>query len=138
MIKYIKLSSNASKPTLSTPLAAGYDLYSAYEYIVPSRGKELIKTDICIQLPKDCYGRVAPRSGLAWKHFIDVGAGVIDADYRGDIRVLLFNFSDKEFKINIGDRIAQLIIQKIQHPIFIEVQLDPSERGIQGFGSTGK
>ncbi len=57
-------------------------------------------------IPKGYYGRVAPRSGLACKHFIDVGAGVVDSDYRGEIKVLLFNFSDKEFKVNEGDRIA--------------------------------
>jgi dUTP pyrophosphatase len=138
MIKYCKLSPKATTPSLATPLSAGYDLYSAYEYIVPAKGKELIKTDIAVQIPSDYYGRVAPRSGLAWSNFIDVGAGVIDADYRGDLRVLLFNFSDKDFKVNKGDRVAQLIIQKIIRPEFIEIKLDQSSRGAGGFGSTGK
>ncbi len=63
-------------------------------------------------IPTGNYGRVAPRSGLAVKNFIDVGAGVIDSDYRGEVKVLLFNFSDVEMKINVGDRVAQLIIEK--------------------------
>lgn len=65
--------------------------------MVPSRGKKLIKTDLQVEIPQGCYGRVAPRSGLAHKNFIDVGAGVIDSDYRGNVGVILFNFSDDEF-----------------------------------------
>ena len=83
-------------------------------------------------------GRVAPRSGLASKHFIDTGAGVIDADYRGNIKVLLFNHSDTDFTVNEGDRIAQLIIEKIASiPITKTDTLDETDRGDSGFGSTG-
>ncbi|TQD90159.1 hypothetical protein C1H46_024323 [Malus baccata] len=83
-------------------------------------------------------GCVAPRSGLAWKHSIDVGAGVIDADYRGPVGVVLFNFSDVDFEIKEGDRIAQLIIEKIITPDVVEVEdLDSTFRGAGGFGSTG-
>lgn len=86
-----------------------------------------------------CIGRcVASRSGLALKHSIDVGAGVIDADYRGPVGVLLFNHSDADFEVKLGDRIAQLIIEKIFTPDVTEVEdLDPSVRGEGGFGSTG-
>lgn len=81
---------------------------------------------------------VAPRSGLAWKHSIDVGAGVIDADYRGPVGVILFNHSDVDFDIKAGDRIAQLIIEKIVTPDVTEVDdLDATVRGSGGFGSTG-
>ena len=72
--------------------------FSAYDYVIPSHGKVLAKTDIQIELPDGCYGRVAPRSGLAHKHFIDVGAGVIDQDYRGNVGVILFNFGSEDFK----------------------------------------
>lgn len=83
-------------------------------------------------------GYVAPRSGLAWKHSIDVGAGVIDADYRGPVGVILFNHSDADFEVKVGDRIAQLIIEQIITPNVIEVDdLDSTERGAGGFGSTG-
>nr|KAJ0205231.1 hypothetical protein LSAT_V11C500238990 [Lactuca sativa] len=79
-----------------------------------------------------------PRSGLAWKHSIDVGAGVIDADYRGPVGVILFNHSDNDFEVKTGDRIAQLIIQKIIVPEVMEVDdLDSTVRGAGGFGSTG-
>ena len=80
----------------------------------------------------------APRSGLAWKHSIDVGAGVIDADYRGPVGVILFNHSDVDFEVKVGDRIAQLIIEKILTPDVVEVEdLDSTVRGEGGFGSTG-
>ena len=78
---------------------------SAVDTIIPARGKELVKTGLSIKLPHGTYGRVAPRSGLAWKNFIDTGAGVIDEDYRGEVGVLLFNHSDKDFE---GKRVLQL------------------------------
>jgi hypothetical protein len=73
----------------------------------------LVDTDISIAVPAGTYGRVAPRSGLASKHSIDVGAGVIDADYRGPVKVLLFNFSEVEFKVEVGERVAQLIVERV-------------------------
>uniref|UniRef100_A0A2C9KJ08 Deoxyuridine 5'-triphosphate nucleotidohydrolase n=1 Tax=Biomphalaria glabrata TaxID=6526 RepID=A0A2C9KJ08_BIOGL len=103
-----------------------------------SAGKEIVKTDIQISVPDGCYGRVAPRSGLAAKSFIDVGAGVIDQDYRGNVGVVLFNFSETDFKVNKGDRIAQLICERIYIPQLCEKpSLDNTERGTGGFGSTG-
>ncbi|GMT21652.1 hypothetical protein PFISCL1PPCAC_12949, partial [Pristionchus fissidentatus] len=81
--------------------------------VVPAKGKALITTGLTMKQPADHYDRVAPRSGLAAKHFIDVGAGVIDSDYRGELRVLLFNFSDVDFEVKEGDHIAQLIYEKI-------------------------
>lgn len=73
----------------------------------------LVDTDISIAVPAGTYGRVAPRSGLASKHSIDVGAGVIDADYRGPVKVLLFNFSEVDFKVEVGERVAQLIVERV-------------------------
>ena len=73
---------------------------------VPARGKALIRTGLAFSIPEGSYGRIAPRSGLAAKNFIDVGAGVIDSDYRGEVRVLLFNHSTEDFKVTEGDRIA--------------------------------
>lgn len=133
-----KMSEFATMPTRGSKLSAGYDLYAAYDYIIKARGKEMVKTDLQIALPPGCYGRVAPRSGLAWKHSIDVGAGVIDEDYRGPLNVILFNFDDKDFEIKKGDRIAQLICEKIEQTDIEEVtDLDSTERGTNGFGSTG-
>lgn len=73
----------------------------------------LVDTDISIAVPEGTYGRVAPRSGLAVKHGIDTGAGVIDADYRGPVKVLLFNLSETDFEVQVGDRIAQIIVERV-------------------------
>ena len=92
-----RLSENAILPTKGSPLAAGYDLYAAGNSMVPAKGKAIVKTGLSMKIPTGNYGRVAPRSGLAAKHFIDVGAGVIDEDYRGEVGVVLFNFSENDF-----------------------------------------
>ncbi|XP_046979176.1 deoxyuridine 5'-triphosphate nucleotidohydrolase-like [Schistocerca americana] len=137
-LRFVKLTENAFAPSKESSTAAGYDLKSAYDIVIPPRGKELVKTDIKIQLPKGCYGRIAPRSGLALKHHIDVGAGVVDEDYRGNVGVVLFNHSDKPFNVQRGDRIAQLICEQIFYPDLEEVQeLEDTDRGSGGFGSTG-
>lgn len=132
------LSPNAQAPTKGSLLAAGYDIYASTPTTVPARGKVLVDTDISIAVPAGTYGRVAPRSGLAAKHSIDCGAGVIDADYRGPLKVLLFNFSDADFEIKHGDRVAQLILERIVTPPVVVVQeLSETARGVGGFGSTG-
>ncbi|KAL7586134.1 deoxyuridine 5'-triphosphate nucleotidohydrolase [Lactuca sativa] len=133
-----KLSEKAILPARGSSLAAGYDLSSAIDTKVPARGKALVPTDLSIAVPEGTYARIAPRSGLTWKHSIDVGAGVIDADYRGPVGVILFNHSDSDFEVKTGDRIAQLIIEKIITPEVVEVDdLDSTVRGAGGFGSTG-
>ncbi|EJD00797.1 dUTP diphosphatase, partial [Fomitiporia mediterranea MF3/22] len=133
-----RLSDRAFLPTRGSAFAAGYDLYSAEKKVVPARGKALIDTQISIAVPLGCYGRVAPRSGLASKFMIDTGAGVIDSDYRGTVFVLLFNLSETDFEVKEGDRIAQLIIEKIETPDVVEVDdLEETLRGAGGFGSTG-
>ncbi|KAJ2942259.1 hypothetical protein O0L34_g15806 [Tuta absoluta] len=138
MLKFTRLSEHAFPPVKGSEKAAGFDLKSAYDYVVPARGKELVKTDLQIELPSGCYGRVAPRSGLAVKNFIDVGAGVIDEDYRGNVGVVLFNHSDQPFTVKTGDRIAQLICEKIYYPELEEVaNLTETKRADGGFGSTG-
>ena len=111
---------------------------SAYAGVVPARGRAMLKTDIAIAVPSGTYGRVASRSGLALKHGLDVGAGVIDEDYRGNVGVILFNHTDVDFIVAAGDRVAQLILEKIVTPD-VEVVEDLSEtaRGGGGFGSTG-
>ncbi|EAQ92683.1 dUTP pyrophosphatase [Chaetomium globosum CBS 148.51] len=133
-----KLSDKARLPTRGSAFAAGYDLFAARPTTIPARGKALVDTDISMSLPAGTYGRIAPRSGLAAKHFIDTGAGVIDADYRGPVKVLLFNHADADYAVQEGDRVAQLIIERIYTPEVLEVQeLEESVRGAGGFGSTG-
>eukprot|EP00347_Sterkiella_histriomuscorum_P022513 403338206 len=137
-----KLVPEAYLPTKGSEHAAGYDLYTIVNLTIPKQSKALVSTGIAMQIPIGNYGRIAPRSGLAAKNFIDVGAGVIDADYRGEVKVLLFNFSqDADFQVNIGDRVAQLIIEKYTRTEIVQVkdgeELDDSVRGAGGFGSTG-
>ena len=138
MLKVQKLSNNAALPKRSTDGAAGYDLCASQNCTIPAKGKGLVRTGLAISFPAGLYARIAPRSGLALKKFIDVGAGVVDSDYRGEVGVVLFNHGDQDFEVKMGDRIAQLILEKIDTPKVEEVQaLEESVRGSGGFGSTG-
>ena len=99
----------------------------------------MVKTDIAVQLPYGSYGRVAPRSGLAYKKFIDIGAGLVDVDYRGNVGVVVFNHFHEDFVVNYGDRVAQLVVEKIFMPsVIVTEELTDTERGSGGYGSTGK
>jgi len=137
-----KLSQTATIPTKGSKEAAGYDLYADNneQIIILPHCRALIPTNISMEIPYGFYGRLAPRSGLAYKNGIDVLAGVIDADYRGSIGVILFNTDkDKEFIVNKGDRIAQIIFEQcFNMMIKIDDMLENTERGAGGFGSTGK
>jgi len=134
----LKLSETAKIPTRSTDLAAGADLYASEETEISPGSHGLVKTGIAIQFPSGMYARIAPRSGLALKNGIAVGAGVIDQDYTGPIGVILFNHGKDTFKVQTGDRVAQLILESIALLPLREVQkLSETKRGNQGFGSTG-
>jgi dUTP pyrophosphatase len=138
-IQIKKLSDQAKIPTQGSKYAAGYDLYAAEEVLVNTMGRKLVKTNISISIPEGYYGRIAPRSGLAYKNGIDVLAGVIDSDYRGDIGVILFNSDHNlDFQVNVGDRIAQIIIEKCHSVNWETVEnLESSVRSEKGFGSSG-
>ena len=139
----------ARAPVKGTSGSAGYDFFSVETLTIPPGERRLVKTGVRLAIPSDMYGRIAPRSGLAYKHGIDVMAGVIDSDYRGDIGVILYN-SDKQnaFSVCEGDRIAQIIFERCHsyafHQVFDSSELDPkdgsrysSTRYEGGFGSTG-
>ena len=118
--------------------AAGYDLCAAGSCVIPSRGKGTVGTGLAAALPAGTYARIAPRSGLAIHNFIDVGTGVVDSDYRGEIKVVLFNHPAEDFKAQAGDRIAQLILERIKpRQVKNVATLDDTDRGARGFGSTG-
>ena len=135
----VKLLSNCARPpTKATSKAAGYDLSSAHDDVIPANSRKLIRTDLAMTVPPGTYGRIAPRSGLALKHSIDIGAGVINEDYTGPVGILMINHSTQDFTIKTGDRIAQLILERIaDEPIIITQELSESSRGNKGFGSTG-
>ncbi|XP_064645698.1 deoxyuridine 5'-triphosphate nucleotidohydrolase-like [Lineus longissimus] len=139
VLMFHKLSEFATTPSRGSDHAVGFDLYSAHDCEIPAQGKAIVATDIQIMLPEGCYGRVAPRSGLAAKSHIDVGAGVIDRDYRGPVGVVLFNHAQQIFTVKRGDRVAQLICEKAFIPEIVESTdvLPGTKRGEAGFGSTG-
>jgi len=139
-LKVKKLTFDAVVPTRGSDGAVGYDLYSSEDAVVPNQaGRALVGTGITVVLPPGVYGRVAPRSGLAVKHCINVGAGVIDPDYTGEIKVVLFNHGMNDFEIKKGDRIAQLVLERCETPPIEEISIvEDTERGSGGFGSTGQ
>lgn len=119
--------------------SAGCDLASTEYYLLKPGERKLFKTGLYMSITAGLYGRIAPRSGLAYKHGIDVLAGVIDEDYRGEIGVILINFGQEEKTINVGDKIAQLIFEYYTRCEFEVVnELDDTTRGTGGFGSTDK
>lgn len=133
-----KLNEDALVPTRSNPGDAGYDLYADRVVILEPLALVMVPTGIAISIPPDCYGRIAPRSGLAWKHQLDVFAGVVDSSYRGEVKVLLKNHGSHPVTLQKGDRVAQLIFERIYTPELEVVDcLDESARGGGGFGSTG-
>lgn len=129
-------------PEYATPLSAGVDLRANIDapIVMPPLGRALVPTGLFMALPKGYEAQVRPRSGMALKQGVTVlnSPGTIDADYRGEIGVILINLSDVEVKINDGDRIAQMVIGKYEQVVFDEVEkLDETERGAGGFGHTG-
>lgn len=139
MFKVALVHPDAKVPTRKFFGDAGHDLHACENIVVPEHSRRLVSTGIKIQIPNDCYARIAPRSGLA-VNSIDVGAGVVDSTYFGTIKVLIINNSNNPFTISVGDRIAQLVLEKIYNTTFEQVNesdLNQSERGEGGFGSTG-
>ena len=140
-VKIINKSNNPT-PSYETSLSAGMDLRAYVEEpITLSPGeRKLIKTGLHIELPEGYEAQVRPRSGLAFKKGITVlnSPGTIDADYRGDVGVILINHSNEEFAVNSGDRIAQLVISKFEKVDWeTSDEINSTSRGDSGFGSTG-
>lgn len=137
-VLFKKLTPDTKSPSRNTSTDAGWDLYSTSETVeIPGRCSYLISTGISLAIPAGYYGRVAPRSGLSVKG-LDVGAGVIDSGYRGEVKVLLRNTTPESMFIEKGQKIAQIIFTAISTSEMIEVQdLLHSERGDKGFGSSG-
>jgi len=137
-----KNSAGLPIPHYQTEHSAGVDLYAAVDNeVILEAGKwKLIPTGMSVAIPEGYEGQVRPRSGLSLKHGIGMlnAPGTIDADYRGEVGIILFNFSDAPFRIQRGDTIAQLVIAKIEKALFVAVEaLSETARGAGGFGHTG-
>lgn len=142
-------STSAIFPKRGTNSSAGYDLYADANLTINPGESTLVQTNIGIILPQGTYGRIAPRSSLAYKYGLDVFAGVIDSDYRGKIGVILFNSTSDDFIVKKGDRIAQLIVERCYNADEVQdfnlplnaaqaLTLWDTNRKDGGFGSTGK
>ena len=126
-------------PEYGSAGAAGADLRASQELVIPAGGRAAVPTGLRLEIPAGHVGLVWPRSGLALRHGIDTLAGVIDSDYRGEVRVVLVNHGGNEFEVKPGDRVAQLLVQPVERTVFTRVEnLAGSERGENGFGSTGR
>jgi dUTP pyrophosphatase len=147
-----KMDTRVHTPSYGSEGAAGLDLCSFGDHVVPKHSRKLIPTGLRLkwvhtedtgESPSDYYLRIAPRSGLSVKHSIDIGAGVVDSDYRGEVRICFINHSEVDYPIADGDRIAQGILEKINRFSSMDVVYPgtlnaDTARGESGFGSTGK
>ena len=147
-VRIQRLTETATMPLRGSQNAAGYDLFAAEEVRVPGCtlrphdnvhvGNAVVPTGLAFEIPHGFYGRVVERSGLAFRQHLHCGSGVIDSDYRGEVRVLVYNFSDQAFVIERGMRFAQIIFERIgEFEIEDCAELAETQRGSGGFGSTG-
>ena len=146
MFRFAKKNPNATIPHRANQTDAGMDISSCESVIITPGKKHAVSTGIALLFPNDCYARIAPRSGLAYKYAIDVLAGVVDYGYTDEIKVILINHDTQDFVVNIGDRIAQIIFEKIYIPQMSIDEMPYDElctvcsnntRGLNGFGSSG-
>ena len=138
MLFIARLTETAKLPTRATEWSAGLDLYADETVTIAEYFRAWVSTGISVAIDPYHYGRVSSRSGLSG-HGWDVGAGTIDADYRGEVKVLMINNSPHKRTLHAGERIAQLLIIPIARPEIIEMDSLPgTERGENGFGSTGQ
>ncbi|MGI8656991.1 MAG: dUTP diphosphatase [Pyrinomonadaceae bacterium] len=138
-LEFKRLHSSAKLPVRGSRFAAGLDLSSIEDQTIQAHQRAIVRTGLAVAVPHGFYGRVAPRSGLATKHGLDVLAGVIDSDYRGEILCALINHGDELIEIKAGMRIAQLLIEAIATPLpYWSEDLNETTRGEGGFGSTGE
>ena len=139
-IPVVRLTDTAVLPTYAHVGDAGMDLYADEDIVLRNETWNVVSTGVAMSIPEGYVGLIHPRSGLAAKHGITVlnAPGTIDAGYRGEIKVILLNGTDKDFVVRRGDRIAQLVVQEFVHGDIVEVStLDDTERSTNGFGSTG-
>ena len=138
VLRFKQLDERATLPARGSEFSAGLDICSLEDVVIEPHQRATARTGLAVAIPHGFYGRVAPRSGLAAKHGLDVLAGVIDSDYRGELCCLLYNTGDAPIALPAGSKICQLIIEKIIAPKAVwSNDLDETARGAGGFGSTG-
>lgn len=138
-IAFVKFSEKAIKPTQAHAFDAAYDLYATDDYTLEPWERRLFATNIGCLVPEGYYGRIAPRSGLAYKYGIDILGGVVDRSYTGDIGVIMINFGQDPYEVKTGDRIAQFIIETCAQVQREEVEaLEETQRGEWARWSSGK
>ena len=138
VLRFKQLDSRAVLPTRGSALAAGLDVCSIEDLRIEPKQRVMARTGLAVAIPVGFYGRIAPRSGLAAKNGLDVLAGVIDSDYRGEVCCLLYNTGDSTINLPGGSKICQLIVEQIITPEAAWANdLDETARGAGGFGSTG-
>lgn len=136
-LSFKRLDPRAVLPARGSSMSAGLDIYSIEDLTIQPRERSLARTGLAVAIPEGYYGRIAPRSGLAAKQGLDVLAGVIDADYRGEIGCLLYNTSDSTIHLPAHSKICQLLIEKIITPAAVWADdISDTKRGSGGFGST--
>lgn len=137
MIHIQRMTETAKFPTRATEWAAGLDLYADEDKAIPEYSRDWVKTGLAVALDPYHVGQIWPRSGLAG-HGLDTSAGIVDSDYRGELKVLLCNGTPHRKTVHRGDRVAQLLVMPIAQPTLVEVDgLSETVRGADGFGSTG-
>ena len=118
---------------------AGYDIFSNEDLTIEAKSAACVKTGFCMEMPKGYWFEIMPKSGIATKNHVSVHNGVIDNGYRGEVVILMYNHSNKDYGIKKGEKIAQGVLRKLEVLNLVKVdELSNSERGIKGFGSTGK
>src|SRR5882724_8860576 len=136
VLSFKRLSPRATLPKRGSSSAAGLDMYSIETVSIAPKQRLLVRTGLAVAIPEGFYGRLAPRSGLATKQGLDVLAGVIDSDYRGEIGCLLYNAGDKKIELAANTKICQLIVEQIIAPAPVWADdLTETSRGEGGFGS---
>jgi dUTP pyrophosphatase len=135
----VGVAGEGALPEYASPGAAGADLRASAAVLIPPGGRAAVATGLHVAIPAGHVGLVWPRSGLAVRHGIDTLAGVIDSDYRGELRVVLVNHGEEAFRVEAGERVAQLLVQRVERAAFTRAEsLDETPRGTGGFGSTGR
>lgn len=138
-IKFKKLTSKATPPSRERESDAGIDLYSAVRIKIPSGGREAISTGYAVAIPDGYYGQIEERSGFSMRNTLKLKAGVIDSEYRGEIKIVFQNCGSYPVDVEVGEKIAQIVIHKQPKVTFEFVtELDETDRGTKGFGSSDK